>query len=63
MYVEVISRGGRPAKPVSDEYLLGLLNDRKTLTIKQMAAKYGLSDSTIARHIRMAKDRAAVDFQ
>lgn len=57
--VRVAERPGRPPKELSPVLLATLIFERQTNTIKELAEKYDVSESTMNRWLRKA--RAAYD--
>lgn len=49
---------GRPKKTLTDDEIVRLLEERQTMTVKQMAALHGKSEATIYSWFRIIKQKA-----
>lgn len=52
---------GRPKKTLTDDEIVQLLEERQTMTVKQMAALHGKSEATIYSWFRIIKQKAGED--
>lgn len=51
-----IPKGGRPKKTFTEEEYLLMLQQRQTLSTRDMAAVYGISYQTMAKRLRQARE-------
>ena len=52
-----VPKGGRPKKNWSDGELLDMLEKRQVMSTREMAAVYGVSYQTMAKRLRLARER------
>lgn len=51
---------GRPKKQISNDYLKSIYNDYASMTGREVAEKYKISQSTVMRYIRLYKNTKEV---
>lgn len=52
-----VPKGGRPKKNWTDGELLDMLEKRQTMSTREMAAACGVSYQTMAKRLRLARER------
>lgn len=56
----LVPRGGRPAKDYPSTYWLELIEERRSMTLKQMAALHNCSVSYMSRLVHRAEDECGL---